>query len=143
MRVCDLILGLCNNWVRLADHLTEDVGQPQVMQLDHQEADIEQMALWSSATLVWDLVLKGSDGTSSLVASLSSAADLINGRIDAMTTNGVCLEGARLALTAILSHFPELETELDLLGSGRNVDLIESKLDALWTQTCQASESLA
>jgi hypothetical protein len=29
-----------------------------------------------------------------------------------------------LALTAALSHFPELETELELLGSGHNVDLI-------------------
>jgi hypothetical protein len=45
-----------------------------------------------------------------------------------------------LVLTASLLHFPELETELEKLGSGRNVDLIEGQLDALWTETCQASE---
>jgi hypothetical protein len=46
--------------------------------------------------------------------------------------------GGRLALTATLSHFPELE----LLGSGHNANLIEGQMDALWTQTHQASESL-
>jgi hypothetical protein len=50
---------------------------------------------------------------------------------------------ARLALIAALSHFPELEIELELLGSRCNTNLIEGKLDALWTQTCQASESLS
>jgi propanediol utilization protein len=48
-----------------------------------------------------------------------------------------------LALITALSHFLELETELELLGSGRNVHLTEGQLDALWTQTRQALESLA
>jgi hypothetical protein len=50
--------------------------------------------------------------------------------------------GGRLTLAAALSRFPELELELELLGSGHNADLMEGQLDALWTQTRQASESL-
>jgi hypothetical protein len=50
--------------------------------------------------------------------------------------------GGRLALTTTLSHFLELETEFELLGSGHNVDLTEGRLDALWAQTCRASKSL-
>jgi hypothetical protein len=46
-------------------------------------------------------------------------------------------------LVATLSHFPEFETELELLQSGRNADLTEDQVDALWTQARQASESLA
>jgi hypothetical protein len=42
-----------------------------------------------------------------------------------------------------LSHFPELETKLELLGFRRNANLIEGQLDALWTETHRASESLA
>jgi hypothetical protein len=34
-------------------------------------------------------------------------------------------------LGAALSHFLELGNELELLGSGRNVDLTEDQVDAL------------
>jgi hypothetical protein len=84
---------------------------------------------------VWDLVLVGSGGTSSLVALLSSVADLIKDRIDATTTNGVRL-GARSALAMILSHLPELEAEPELLGSWHNADLTKDQMDALRTQMC-------
>jgi hypothetical protein len=87
-------------------------------------------------------VLKGFDETSSLAALLSSAADLIEGRVDAAVANGVHWR-ARLALTAALLHFPELEVELELLGSGHNADLMEGHLDALWIGMHQASESLS
>jgi hypothetical protein len=50
---------------------------------------VELRALWSSATRIWDLVLKGSDITSSLVVSLSTVADLIEGSVDATAANGV------------------------------------------------------
>jgi hypothetical protein len=50
--------------------------------------------------------------------------------------------GGQLALITAFSHFPELETEEELLASRHNADLIEGQLDALWTQTRQASESL-
>jgi hypothetical protein len=48
-----------------------------------------------------------------------------------------------LALVAALSHLPELETKLELLGSGLNANLAEGQLDAHWAQTHRASESLA
>jgi hypothetical protein len=41
--------------------------------------------------------------------------------------------GGGLALTAVLSHFPELEIKLELFGFGHNVDQTEGQLDALWT----------
>jgi hypothetical protein len=58
-----------------------------------------------------------------------------------MVANRVCW-GTQSVLVAAVSHFLELEAELELLGSGRNVDLKEDQVDALWTQTRQASESL-
>jgi hypothetical protein len=48
--------------------------------------------------------------------------------------------GGQLVLTASLSHFLELGPELELLGSEHNADLTEGQLDALWAQTCQASD---
>jgi hypothetical protein len=112
------------------------------MQDEHRVAVIELRALQSSAARVQDLVLKGSDEASSLAASLSSAADLIEGRVQAAAANGVHW-GARLALITALLHFPKLEPKLELLGSGRNVDLTKSQLDALCTRMRQASESLS
>jgi predicted metal-dependent hydrolase len=87
------------------------------------------------------LVLKRSDEASSVAALLSSTADLIEGHIDAVATNGAHW-GARLALIAALSHFPKLEPELKLLGSRRNADLTESQMEALWIWTHWASEAL-
>jgi hypothetical protein len=36
-------------------------------------------------------------------------------------------------LVSTTSHFQELKCELELLGSGWNVDLTEDEGDALWT----------
>jgi hypothetical protein len=79
-------------------------------------------------------VLGGPTGTSSLVTSLSLAVKLIEGHINAMATNGVHW-GTQSALTTALSHFLELETELELLGSECNTDLTKGLVDALLTQT--------
>jgi hypothetical protein len=49
-----------------------------------------------------------------------------------MATNGVCWV-PRSMLVGALSHILELETELELLGSGHNVYLTEDQLDAHWT----------
>jgi hypothetical protein len=38
-----------------------------------------------------------------------------------------------LALIAILSHFPKLEFELELLGFRYNADLMKDEKEALWT----------
>jgi hypothetical protein len=36
-----------------------------------------------------------------------------------------------------------LESELELLGSGYNADLTKDEMEAFWTRTRQASESLS
>jgi hypothetical protein len=87
-------------------------------------------ALWTSAARVQDLVLDRTDGTSSLAASLSTAAERLKGQVDATAANGVRW-GTRLALITTLSHFSELEAKLELLSSDRNVSLMEYQVDAL------------
>jgi hypothetical protein len=77
-------------------------------------------------------VLDNVDGSSSLAASLSMVVELLEGRIHIATANRVCCR-TRSMLVAILSHFPELKSELELLGSGRNADLTEDQVDAFWT----------
>jgi hypothetical protein len=81
-------------------------------------------ALWNSAARVRDLVLELADGPSSLATSLSSAVELLEGRIDA------------------LLHVPKLGFELELLRSRRNADLAEDQVDALRTQVRPASNLL-
>jgi hypothetical protein len=86
----------------------------------------------TSATQVRNLVLDRADRLSSLAASLSMVVDLLEGRVDAAAANGVCC-GTRATLVAVLSHFLELELEpeLELLESGRNMDQMEDQVDAL------------
>jgi hypothetical protein len=74
------------------------------------------------ASCIRDLVLGNEDRLSSLAASLSMVAELFEGQIDTAAANGVQW-GARSALVAALSQFMELKTDLELLGSRRNVDL--------------------
>jgi hypothetical protein len=105
------------------------------------EADAELEALQTSAARVQGLVLDNIDGLSSLAASLSMVVELLDGQIDTTTTNGVCW-GTRSTLVAAMSHFLELKSELQLLGSGCNVDLTEDQADALWTRVRMASDSL-
>jgi hypothetical protein len=95
------------------------------------EVDTELEAMRTSTSQVQDLVLDGVDMPSSLVASLFMLVELIKGWVDTTTANGVRW-GPRSTLVAALSHFPELKTELGLLGSGRNSVLIEDEADALW-----------
>jgi hypothetical protein len=121
-RVYDLILGPTDDWVHPVGRLEEAIGRLQAMHDEH-------WALQNSATKVWDMVLKRSDEASSLVAALFSIANLIKGCVDAVVVDGVHW-GAQLALTVVLSHFPELEPELLLLGSGYNADLTVGQLDA-------------
>jgi hypothetical protein len=70
------------------------------------------------------LVLDNAHGPSSLVASLSVVVELFEGQFDAVIMNGVRW-GTRSVLVAALSHFLELDVELELLGSGCNTDLTE------------------
>jgi hypothetical protein len=78
---------------------------------------------------------------SSLLVSVSSIMELIEDSVDAMVAARVHW-GTRLALAVAMSHFPELEVELDLFGSGHKADPMEDQVEALWTQTHQALESL-
>jgi hypothetical protein len=86
------------------------------------------------------LVLDNTDGPSSLAVSMSMVVELFEGRIDTAAANGVH-RGSRSMLVATMLHFLELRSELELLGSGRNVDLIEDEVVALWTRVCLASDS--
>jgi hypothetical protein len=60
-------------------------------------------------------VLGNVDGPSSLAASLSMVAELLDGRMNTVATNGVRW-GTRFALVAVLPHLLELKAELELLG---------------------------
>jgi hypothetical protein len=66
----------------------------------------------------------------SLVASMLKAMELLEGWIDASATNGVRW-GSHSVLVATVSHFLELKTKLEVLGSGRNAELVEDEADAL------------
>jgi hypothetical protein len=86
-------------------------------------------------------VLEQADGPSSLVASLSSAAGLLEGCIDAIAANGVHW-GTQSALATALSHFSESGAELELPGSEHNADLTEDRVVAIWTQVCPTFDLL-
>jgi hypothetical protein len=133
-----MILGPPSGRVRLAGRLEEAVGHLWVEQVEHQENDAELEGLQNFVAQVWDLVLGGPIGTSSLATSLSSVVEQIKDWVITVTANGVHV-GTRSALTSVVSHFLKREVELELLQSGHNADLG----DALWTWMRQASESLA
>jgi hypothetical protein len=67
------------------------------------------------------LMLGSADELCSLAASMSATAKLLEGWIDAVATNEVPW-GSHLVLVAVMSHFLELKTELEVLGSGRSTD---------------------
>jgi hypothetical protein len=88
------------------------------------EVDTELEELWSLATHLQDMVMDNVDEPSSLAASLSTVVELLRDRIDTEVTSGVNCE-TQSALVAALSHLPELNSELELLVPGRNVDLMD------------------
>jgi hypothetical protein len=129
-RICDLLLGPPPGQARLADRLDEVDVRLRVELATRQEVDVELEALRTSVARVQDLVLGSTDGPSSLVAYTSVVALLLEGRIDATIANGVRW-GSHFALVDTMSHFPVLETELEVLGSRRSADMIEDEIDAL------------
>jgi hypothetical protein len=54
------------------------------------EADAKLKALRTSASQVWDMVLSGIDGPSSVAIAVSAAAELLKGQIDNAAASGVC-----------------------------------------------------
>jgi hypothetical protein len=87
-------------------------------------------------------VLDDADGPSSLAASMSAVAEQLKSWIDGVAANGVHL-GSHSALVAAMSHFLELDVDLEVLRSGHNVGLIEDEVDAFWSRVCTAADSLA
>jgi hypothetical protein len=72
----------------------------------------------------------------------SLSLELTETQVDAATVNAVQW-GARLVHATTLLHFPEMEVELDPLGSGYNADLASDEMIILWTRTHRASKSLS
>jgi hypothetical protein len=140
-RVSDLILGMPSGRARLVDQLEEATRQLEAKYVARREADAELETIRSSMARVWDLVLERANGLSSLATSLSSMVELLEDCIAVAIANGVRL-GTRSALAAALSHFLELGTKLELPESGRNVDLTEDQVDALWTHVRPTSDLL-
>jgi hypothetical protein len=105
VRICNLLLGPPFGRLRLADRLDEATEQLGAELATRQEVDAALEALWTLAVRVRDLVLDRADG------------------LDATVANRVHW-GTQSALVAALSHFPELETDLELLGSRCNTDMM-------------------
>jgi hypothetical protein len=87
-------------------------------------------------------VLGDADGLSSLAASMCTAMELLEGRIDVAAANGVHW-GSHSTLITVVLHFPELKTELEVLGSRCSTDMTEDEVDALWIRVLVASDLLA
>jgi hypothetical protein len=123
-RICDLLLGPPSGRACLTDRLDEAAGQLREELAAQWEAEVEAEleALRSSAARVQDLVLGSVDGSSSLVTSMSVVAEQLEGRIDIVAANGFRW-GSRSALVAAVLHFRELDADLEVLGSRRNVVL--------------------
>jgi hypothetical protein len=141
MRIYDLLLRPQPDRACLADRLDEVVGQLGAELATRWEVNTKLEALQTLAAWVQDLVLDNDDRSCSMAASISMVAELLKELVDAVASNGVRW-GTRSTLVAALSHFPELEVELVLLGSGCNVVLMKDHVDALWNLAHPASDVL-
>jgi hypothetical protein len=109
---------------------------------ERRQVDAELEALRTTVVFVCDLILGDTNGSSSLVASLSMMAYEVEKWVNAMAANGVRW-GTRSALVTALSYFPELEPELELLRFGQDIDLSGSQADVLCPLVSMALDSLA
>jgi hypothetical protein len=141
VRICDLLLGLPLGQARWAGRLDEATRQLGAKLVARWEVDAELEALRTSVARVQDLVLNNIGKSSSLAASLSVVVELLEGQINTTTATGVRW-GTQTTLVAALSHFLELEAEVELLRSGCNVDLTDDQADVLWTWVHATSDSL-
>jgi hypothetical protein len=130
--ICDQLLGPSPGQGQWADRLERATGPLKAMMAKRCEANAELEDLRASVALVQDLLLGGADGSSSLATSLDKCC----------AANGVQW-GVRSTLVTVLSHFLELLTELELLGSGWGADLSDGQGVALWPLVSVASDSLA
>jgi hypothetical protein len=116
--ICDLVLGSAGDQTRLVARLVDSVGRLWARQ-------DEQGALKGLTSQACGPVLGVADEVPPLAVALfpSLSPKLTEAQVDAAAINGFQL-GSQLALTAALSHFPELQVELDLLGTSYNADLM-------------------
>jgi hypothetical protein len=123
---CDLVLGPVGDETNMVAHLEEVAGRLRM-------ARGWQVTPGDLTSRARGLVLMEPDGVAPLAVALflSSLSGPSEMHVSVAALNGVRW-GARLALTAILSHFPELEVKLDLLGSAYNADLSCNEMEALW-----------
>jgi hypothetical protein len=77
VRIYDLLLGPPSSQARLADRLDEVAKQLRAKLAIRREEDAELEASWTSVVRVQDLVLGSVDGPSSLAASMSTVAELL------------------------------------------------------------------
>jgi hypothetical protein len=59
-----------------------------------------------------------------------------------MAANGVRW-GSCSALVTVVLHFPEVDADLEVLGSGCNTGLTKDEVNALWSQVRAAADLLA
>jgi hypothetical protein len=88
-RIYDLLLKPPHGQAQLADHLDEVTGQLGAELATRRWADAELEALRTSAARVWDMMLDNVDRPFFLVASMSMAVELLEGRINAAAANEV------------------------------------------------------
>jgi hypothetical protein len=132
VKICDLLLGPPPRWAWLADNL-EEVARCLRVELEAwRDAEAMLEALQSSMVWVRVFVLGDADGSSNKATSLPAVAELLVGRIDTVAAKEVHW-GSRSMLVAAISHFPELDVDLKVLGSSRSVGLTEDEVDALWS----------
>jgi hypothetical protein len=123
--ICDLVLGLAGDQTCLVACLDEATGRLRATRG-------EQGGLEGLASRACVPVLGEAGEVPPVAVAMSLSPKLTETQVDAMAVNGV-LWGARLVLTAVLSHFPKLEVELDLPGSSYNADLSSDEMETLWT----------
>jgi hypothetical protein len=75
------------------------------------------------------MVLDNTNGSPSLLASMSTAVELLECRIDSVAANRVRWWSCSV-LVANVSYFSELISEMELLGSRRNMNLSKDYADA-------------
>jgi hypothetical protein len=140
--ILDLLLGPPPSRAWLANHLDEATAWLKVEQATRWEAEAELEDLWSLAVRVQDLVLDDVGGSSLMAASMSAVMEHLEGWIDVVAANGVRW-GSCSTLVATVSHFPELDTDLEVLGSRHDAGLIEDDVNALCSWVCATADSLA
>jgi hypothetical protein len=134
VRIHGLLLEPPPDQAQWADHLDKAAEQLEAELAERHQVDAELDILLCCTC--------SGPGTVRCRRSIFTGNIAVESRIDAATANGVRW-GTQSTLVTILSHFPELKSELELLGARRNADMFDNQADALWPLVSVASDSLA